>query len=217
MKKLTPKELVALTAVGLLTLPFTGAALTVRTDHRSSSGGITVSEGSATATGDQNSSVSVQNVISGSRGRVEVTTTKDGVTTTETREINGNGSVQVVTPTPQENEPSGRTPRAERGVVAASHVSVSNDARSSASVSITTAPAGSPGVVRTTNKAMVKTPTKYKTTSQGATLAMASKAHVATPYIVSDLHISDTQASAGLSSSISGFIARIFSMFGFNS
>jgi len=130
----------------MVALPAASSAITVRTEQRSSSGGVTVSEGSATVTGDQSASVNVQTVLSGTRGRVQITTEKDGVQTTETHDINGGTTVQVTPPPPPSQDNGGRTPRENRGVTAvqttniqqtnAASVSNSNTSRAKASTRI---------------------------------------------------------------------------------
>lgn len=208
------KILTILSAATVLTLPFAASAITIRTDHRTSTGGVTVSEGGAMATGDENSSVSVSNVISGTRGQVRVTTVKDGVTTTETRDLNGGGSV-IVTPTPPQNndDTSGRTPRTDRGSVAVQSgtvVSVSNNTPSSASVQTT---------VRSNSSASKSTAkSSLQVSKPAAKLAIASvgSAHteLTSPKIVSKITISDHDEAADMPATISTFIARIFSLFG---
>jgi hypothetical protein len=103
----------------IVALPAVSGAISVRTEHRSASGGVTVSEGGAVVTGDQSSSVNVQTIISGTRGRVEVTTEKDGVQTTETHDIQGGTTVEVTPVPPASQDDGGRTPRKSRSTAVA--------------------------------------------------------------------------------------------------
>jgi hypothetical protein len=207
------KILTILSAAGVLTLPFAASAITIRTDHRNSTGGITVSEGSAAATGDESSSVSVSNIISGTRGQVQVTTVRDGVTTTETHDINGGSSV-VVTPTPpQNNDNGGRTPRSDRGSVAVQAgtvVSVSDDAPKS--VSVQTTARSSSGNSKPTSKSSIKG------TKSSLRLAVAnvgsSHTELTSPHIVSKITVRDSQEAGDIADTFSTFISKIFSLFG---
>lgn len=194
------KKSITIITMGIVALPLISGALTVRTEHRASSGGVTVSEGAATVTGDQSSSVSVQNVISGTRGHVQITTEKDGVTTTETHTLNGSGggSVQVITPPPALEDTSGRTPRENRGLVA---VQTTNTVLATPSAA----------TVRTTSS--VSNTNSAKKSSQ---LVVASVTHVSsvlgTPTIVT--HVG-TQGHSSVPHPhvIRDFLSRIFAMF----
>jgi hypothetical protein len=74
-------------------------------------------------------SVSVQNIVTGTAGHVEITTVKDGVQTTETHDfpVTGNGTTVIMTPAPNPEPPNDdrRPPREDRGSVAVQTVSVS--------------------------------------------------------------------------------------------
>ncbi len=187
-------------ALAILALPVVSSALTVRTEQRASSGGVTVSEGAATATGDQNSSVSVQNVISGTRGHVQVTTVKDGVTTTESHDINGGSSV-IVTP-PQQPAPDtiGRTPREPRGVVA---VQTSNSGASTQSVTAR-------------SSAKTKNMSKNSNSSIFALVQVspnATQQSLSAPAIVHSVQVS---AGSGAQAPVPGLFTRILRWCGFS-
>lgn len=212
------KKLLLITTVGILTLPFVSGALTIRTEHRSSSGGVTAAEGSATVTGDQSSSVNVQTVVSGSNGTVQVTTEKDGVTTTETHNINGSGSggTVIVTPPPTDNT-GGRTPRGDRGTVAVASANTgSNNAQS-----VSTGNASARASVNTFLSKSGSVSTKI-TSQKGKSLAVATTrassnsggvhtTDLALPTMVSHIDTSNTTA---LNTGIAHLVARILSMFG---
>jgi hypothetical protein len=125
------KRIITIGVFSLLVVPFISSAATVRTEHRASSqsGGVTVSDDSGAATGDQHASVSVQNIVTGTAGHVEITTVKDGVQTTETHDfpVTGNGTTVIMTPAPNPEPPNDdrRPPREDRGSVAVQTVSVS--------------------------------------------------------------------------------------------
>ncbi len=213
------KKILAVATIGLLTLPITSSAISVRTEHRANSGGVTVSEGGATATGNQSSSVSVQNIVSGTRSHVQVTTVKDGVTLTETEEFQfPGGIVQVITLTPDSQGDRGRTERGDRenGVLQNNVVISSNVGGSGTHVSVSPRSSNHPPSIRNfklQNQSVKKTSKKIVTSSSIVVATSSADTHGSNsvPYFVPHVPV---QGSVDVSALFTRFLDRIYSMFG---
>lgn len=212
MKKITP-QFVSLAILSILSVPFVSGAASVRTEHRASSqsGGVSVSGGSGVVTGDEQSSVSVQNVITGTQGRVQITTVRDGVQTTETHTIpaSGNNGTVIVSPAPPQTPTSDdrRSPRESRTVV-----SVQTKSTNSATVSVP---------VRQAQDTNVRTASLRAIAGEASIGTYdVTTFHMKNPAIVPSVrqiqHVQTHTDSNVIPASFSQFFARIFALFGMN-
>lgn len=210
MKTITP-QIISIAILTILSVPFVSGAASVRTEHRASSqsGGVSVSGGSAVVTGDEHSSVSVQNVVTGTQGRVQITTVQDGVQTTETYTIpasGDNGTVIVSPVAPQTPVSDDRRPPRESRTV----VSVQAKSTNSATVSAPVRQAQNTSVRTVSLLAIAREP------STGMDVVTAY--HMKNPSIVPSVqqiqHVQTHSGSNMIPESFSQFFTRMFAVFG---